>query len=193
MAVSLIPLLFTVVLFPFRSAALSLDLCPLNATDFISNTNVTWGAILDLPIRDLGGSSYLRPDIGGALLPYVYTIIILIAHIPIVVIRVVRWQKVQTWCLAATVLTLAVTIQGFVSTQFAPEKILTWTPLLLVIDAGSMAQVFFLIIEDEKVVANFNNAFRPSRKPEGSILLEAAPNADQYGGVFCVPESGVLY
>ena len=171
------------VLFPcFSLATASLDLCPLNASQIIGNTNVTWGSVLNVTIREIGGSSYLRPDIGGALLPYVYTIVVIIIHLPVVIIRVVRWQKVQTWSLAATVMTLAVTIQGYASTSFAPERVLTWTPLLLIIDAGSMAQVLFLIIEDRKLLSRLRHALRSETKTEDVVLLSAAPLDQAYGG-----------
>jgi hypothetical protein len=156
----------------------ALDLCNLNSTDFVANTNVTWGQVLNLTIRDLGGSSYLRPDVGGALLPWVYTIIVIIVHIPVVVVRVVRWQMVQTWSLAATVLTLVVTAQGFKSTGFAPEMVLTWTPILLVIDAGSMAQILFLIIEDRHFFRRFGRYIRArwfTRRDEEGTLLSYRP------------------
>jgi len=150
----------------------SLNFCPLNSTDTIANTNITWGQVLDLPIRDLGGSSYIRPDVGGALLPWIYTIIVIIVHVPMVVIRVVRWQMVQTWCLASTVLTLVITIQGYKSTAFAPDMILTWTPLLLVIDAGSTAQVLFLILEDRRLLSRLWKRLTPAKKKANNGILE---------------------
>ena len=39
-------------------------------------------------------------------MPWVYTVIILLLHIPVVIIRVVRWEAVQTWCLIATFFTV---------------------------------------------------------------------------------------
>ena len=152
--------------------SLTFDLCPLNTTTFIPGTNYTWGSVVNQPIQDLGSSSYLRPDIGGALLPWIYTVIVIIVHVPIVVIRVVRWQKVQTWCLAATLLTLAVTAQGYYTTKFAPEMVLTWTPLLLIIDAGSMAQVLFLIVEDRHLLSRLWRSVLPSRREERGTLLD---------------------
>lgn len=118
-----------------HSSALSLDTCldSLDVKASVFNTTSTWGEVLKQPVYELNSTSYLRPDVGGALLPYFYTIIIILLHIPVVVIRVVRWEKVQAWCLAAVVFTLAVTIQGYVSTKFDPAQILTWTPLLSVI------------------------------------------------------------
>ena len=148
---------------------LSPDLCSLNSTVALGNTNITWNEVLNLPIDDLEGSSYIRPDVGGALLPWIYTIIVIIVHVPMVVIRVVRWQRVQAWCLASTILTLVITIQGYKSTAFAPEMILTWTPLLLVIDVGSMAQVLFLIVEDRHLLSRLWRRLTAMKKNNGTL------------------------
>lgn len=103
----------------------------------------------------------MQAYIGGALVPWIYSIVILLVHIPVVIIRVVKWEAVQTWCLGATVFTIAITAQAFVSTGFRPDKILTWTPLLLVIDAGSMAQILFLIVEDYSLLTRLRHAVMP--------------------------------
>lgn len=177
-------------LYFFFSACLasSLDLCPLNLNDTVTtSSNITWGQAVDQPIRHLNGRSYLRPNIGtcfyrihrpataiflevlteaysgGALIPWVYSIVILLVHIPVVIIRVVKWEAVQTWCLGATVFAIAITSQAFASTGFRSDKILTWTPLLLIIDAGSMAQVLFLIVEDYLLLTRLRHAIKPPR------------------------------
>ena len=79
-------------------------------------------------------------------------------------------------------MTLAVTIQGYASTSFSPERVLTWTPLLLIIDAGSMAQVLFLIIEDRKLLSRLRHALRSPKKTEAAVLLSAVPAEQPYGG-----------
>lgn len=125
-----------------------MDFCPelINAT--IPNTSLLWAsAFHSQPMRTLKSSSYLRPDVGGALLPWIYTAIVIVAHIPTVVIRVVQWEKVQVWCLAATLLTVAVYLQAYISTGLKAEQVLTWTPLVLLIDAGSMLQIAVLVEE----------------------------------------------
>lgn len=110
--------------------------------------------------------------LGGALVPWVYSIVILLVHIPVVIIRVIKWESVQTWCLAATVFTIAITAQAFASTGFRSDKILTWTPLLLVIDAGSMAQVLFLIVEDFELLTRLRHTVRPPQaKPSEEPFL----------------------
>lgn len=118
---------------------------------------------------------------GGALVPWVYSIVILLVHIPVVVIRVVKWEAVQTVCLFATILTIAITAQAFASTEFRADKVLTWTPLILVIDAGSMAQVLFLIAEDYLLFTRLRHAVMPPRaKPSEVPFLhdEEAVKAD---------------
>lgn len=106
------------------------------------------------------------------MIPWVYSIVILLVHIPVVIIRVVKWEAVQTWCLVATVFTIAITIQAFASTDFRSDKILTWTPLLLVIDAGSMAQVLFLVVEDYDLLTRLRHAIAPPQvKPSEEPFL----------------------
>ncbi|KAI4127719.1 MAG: hypothetical protein LQ347_004487 [Umbilicaria vellea] len=171
------------------SSASSLDLCPLNATDEIFASNVTWGEVLNHTILQINRPSYLRPDIGGALMPWVYTAVVIIVHIPVVVIRVVRWEAVQTWCMAATLLTIIVTVQAYVSTKFQAEKILTWTPLLLIIDAGSMAQVMFLLVEDKRLPNRFAKALFASKKAKDHALLNRMRSSDPHAGSYSL---GVL-
>lgn len=166
------------------SLALSLDLCPLNPANEIFASNVTWGEVLNQTILDFNHPSYLRPDIGGALMPWVYTAVVIVVHIPIVVIRVVRWEAVQTWCMAATLLTIIVTVQAYVSTQFQAEKILTWTPLLLIIDAGSSAQVLFLLVEDRRLLSRFATALFASKKAKEQVLLSQMPRSGPDPGTY---------
>lgn len=165
------------------SWASSLDLCPLNATDEIFAPNITWGEVLKQTILQFNGASYLRPDIGGALMPWVYTAVVIIVHIPVVVIRVVRWEAVQKWCMAATLLTIIVTLQAYVSTKFQAEKILTWTPLLLIIDAGSIAQVLFLLVEDRRLLSRLAKALFTSKKAKDHALLAQVQRSGPYPGI----------
>jgi hypothetical protein len=97
-----------------------------------------------------GGATYLRPDVGGALLPWLYTVFAILIHLPVAVIRVARWERVQILSLALAAFTIVLTVQSYTSTGLAPDKILVWMPLTLPLDAGSMLQLFALIVEDEK-------------------------------------------
>lgn len=108
-------------------------------------------------------------------MPYVYTAVMLILHIPVVIIRVVRYETVQTWCLVGTLFTVAVTVQTYVSTGFEASQILTWTPLMLVIDAGSMAQVFFLVVEDFDLTSRVIREVKELKKAGWRLLLDKLP------------------
>src|SRR5439155_19230550 len=125
------------------------DICG-NMSIAIGNASIPWVDLARKGIRQSPGTSpsYLRPDL-QSIMPWIYTLIILIVHIPTVLIRVMKWENVQLWCLACTTLTIVVYTQAYISTKFEPEKILVWTPILLLIDAGSMAQIFFLLSHDK--------------------------------------------
>ena len=132
--------------------------CPLDLP--IPNTSLLYGDVLNGTHQAIEGAWYLRPDTGGAVLPWVYTIILIVIHAPTVIIRVVRWEMVQTWCLVATFLTVVLFIQTYASTQFAPDQVLTWTSIVLVIDAGSMLQLFVLVLEKESLGIRIRDKFR---------------------------------
>ncbi len=121
--------------------------CPelINAT--IAGSLDTWGSVDRSALKSFTITSYLRPDTGAALLPWVYTMIAIIVHLPVVVVRVTRWDIVQTWCIVSTLFVVIVYVQAYISTNFAASQILVWTPLILIIDAGSMLQIFFLALE----------------------------------------------
>ena len=117
----------------------------------IGSTAITWAQASLNNLTNFPSTSYLRPNTGGSLLPWIYTVVLILLHLPMVIIRVVRWEAVQSWCLVASFFTVVVYTQAYISTQFDPAKVLVWTPIILVIDAGSMLQVFFLVIEAKKV------------------------------------------
>ena len=128
-----------------------MESCSLSPNVTISHTSITWAQAALNALHKSPMTSYLRPDNAGALLPWIYTVVLIILHLPVVIIRVVRWEVAQSWCLVSAFLSVILYTQAYVSTQFDPAKILVWTPIILVIDAGSMLQVFFLVIEAKKV------------------------------------------
>ena len=127
-----------------------MDGCPYLANLTVGNSSFTWSQAWANKLN-VTVPSYFRPDTGSTLLPWAYTMLVVIVHLPMVIIRVMRWENVQIWCLVSTSFVVLGYIQAYVSTEFDPAKILVWTPLILVIDAGSMAQIFFLVIEAKKV------------------------------------------
>ena len=62
--------------------------------------------------------------------------------------------------MAITVLHLAIYLQAYHSTKFDPSKILVWMPLILIIDAGSMVQVWVLVAEEGELMARLKLPFR---------------------------------
>lgn len=128
-----------------------MSFCSESPHALIPGTNSTCAEALSNKLTALQNESYLRPNTGGALLPWIYTVLIILIHTPIVVIRVVKWEIMQAWSICFAVFTIVVVTQSYVSTQFDPARILIWTPIILVIDAGSMIQVFFLVIEAKKL------------------------------------------
>lgn len=136
----------------------------------VRGTNFTWAEALAHRADNVTAAYYLRPDIGISLMPWVYMVIVIIVHLPMVIIRVTRWEIVQAWSIAFTAFTVAITIQAYVSTRFDPAQILLWNPLILVIDAGSMAQVFCLVIEAKQTVVGRRIVLSESEGPDSSRL-----------------------
>lgn len=147
-----------------------------NLTVMVDGTPMSWAELAEPGIHPIPGTApnYLRPD-KQALLPWLYTAIVLVVHVPLVIIRVVRWETVQIWCLASTLLTVLVYAQAYTSTRFSAAQVFVWTPLLLLIDAGSMAQIFFLIVEDYHLWIRVKVVYRRLRKRGGKgIFLKPA-------------------
>jgi hypothetical protein len=93
-----------------------------------------------------GPSTYIRPNIGGALYPWLYLIPIFVIHIPVLWERVYHWEKVQLISLGLAVYTIATTAMAYLSSQhFDPRRVLVWMPLTLTLDFGAMLQLIFLI------------------------------------------------
>ena len=147
-----------------------MDGCPSIHNTTVPTTNFTFGQANAHQLGNVTQSTYLRPDVGVALMPWIYTLGIIIVHLPMVFIRVTRWEIVQVWSIVFTTFTVALYIQAYVSTQFDPAQILLWNPLMLVIDAGSMAQVFFLVLEARQTRVGHRVVLSDTVGPESSAL-----------------------
>jgi len=129
---------------------MSCNFSPDQKVAVLDNTTFTYSQFQDSIARNAscGGSTYIRPDIGGALLPWFYTIVVLVIHLPTVLIRATRWERVQILSLALATFAVAITTQSFISTKLMPEGVLVWMPLMLPLDAGAMLQLMVLIVEE---------------------------------------------
>ena len=151
-----------------------MEFCSSDPSSLIGNTNISWAQALNNSLAIGTNTSYLRPDNGGALIPWIYTVVIILAHVPTAIIRVVQWELAQTWCLVFTFVTIIIYVQAYVSTDFAASKILVWTPIILIIDAGSMLQLFFLVIEAKKEKVGGRDVVTDPAPP-----IEAHPSIDE--------------
>jgi hypothetical protein len=121
------------------------------ACSFLPNTTIAssieWWQVADTLIDIAScGESYLRPSVGGALQPWVFSALLIALHIPIMALRVARWEDVQTLSIILAGFNVALAFQACLSTRLAPEDVLVWGPSLmtLVIDAGAMEQFLTL-------------------------------------------------
>jgi hypothetical protein len=130
---------------------MSCNFSPNHTVAIYQNQTYTYSQFTDSLARNAtcGGTTYIRPNVGGALLPWFYAVVLLLVHLPTVVIRATRWEKVQVMSLALAAFAVACTIQSFVSTKLKPEGVLVWMPLMLPLDAGAMMQLMVLIVEEE--------------------------------------------
>jgi hypothetical protein len=117
-------------------------------------------------------------------MPWLYTSFMIIIHLPSVLIRATRWQMVQTLSIGLAAVNIVVFTQAYHSTQLAPEKVMVWTPIMLLLDAGAMLQLFVMVVEangsrlpvlrrfinSQSTQSNqFWNPFLPCFRPQSTI------------------------
>jgi hypothetical protein len=89
---------------------------------------------------------------------------------------------VQTWSIAATLFIIIGYIQAYIfSTNFTADKILVWTPLILVINASSMLQVFFLVLEKMPVPVRDRVFLFDPTKDEGNGRVNLRRRLHRWG------------
>ncbi|KLU90991.1 hypothetical protein MAPG_09516 [Magnaporthiopsis poae ATCC 64411] len=142
-------------------------------------------------------STYLRPDPGGALIPWLYAIFLLLFHLPACIIRALRWESGQYLALSLALLSVVLCIQSYTSTHLAPANILVWMPLTLMLDVGAMLQMVVLIIEKydgrpgggiRTLGGAIKNFFTPRGEiPDDGIALAGPPGPVVQGGAVAHP------
>ncbi|EON61612.1 hypothetical protein W97_00827 [Coniosporium apollinis CBS 100218] len=145
--------------------------CYINSNITIADGLQHWQFEASLAMHALCGASYLRPDVSGSMFPYPYIILWLAIHCPLIIIRVVRWEKVQVLALVLAGVSVAFCIQAYSSTGRRPDEVLVWMPLTLLLDVGATLQVFWLIVEDA--------GFRPLVCALRQWVVRAVPGRDQ--------------
>ncbi|KAH8751180.1 hypothetical protein BGZ57DRAFT_805372 [Hyaloscypha finlandica] len=96
--------------------------------------------------------SYIRPDVGGALQPWILTLFQLLFHIVSTIPRMTDRKGLNT----SMVLTLffnsvviAITINSYASTHLSADKVLAWMPLSLVVEAFSVLNLWLQLGREE--------------------------------------------
>ena len=96
-------------------------------------------------------ATYIRPSDGGSLLPWPYSLAWLLVHLPVTVLRISHWQRVQTLSVVLAVFSVYFTLQAY-TTHLEPHQVLVWTPLPIILDVGAMMQLAFLIARENGVL-----------------------------------------
>jgi hypothetical protein len=120
--------------------------CPsqnITTTPIISYQNIA----LSLAENLTCGTGYLRSDVGGSLPPWILTAFAIVFQLPVVIVRIARWDKTQLICLFISLLEAGIITQAYVSTHLTPNKVLVWSPISLVLPAGAMIQQLVLLVE----------------------------------------------
>lgn len=115
-----------------------------------------------------GKATYIRSHHGGSLLPWPYTLVLLIIHLPVTILRVTRWQKVQALSIVLAVVSIFVTAQAY-TTRLKPDYIMVWMPLPITLDIGAMMQLAFLIIQENGAVILWRSLKHSLRLPASRI------------------------
>jgi hypothetical protein len=106
-------------------------------------------------------TSYIRPDEGFAVMPWVFSAGLFLAHLVSSVCRIFLqpYDRSQLLAIVLAVYAVAVTILAYQSTRFDAEKIFIWTPLMV---AGDVAALIHLIKEQ------YPNGPKPHESPDHS-------------------------
>jgi hypothetical protein len=119
--------------------------CLINPNTTITNTIQWWQVSDTIAQNRTCETTYLRPDVGGALMPWLFTVMQIAVHLPVIIVRVASWEDVQTLSIVLAIFNIALVSQAYLATKLAAEHILVWTPMTLVLDAGAMLQLLVLV------------------------------------------------
>ena len=88
-------------------------------------------------------TSYIRPDEGVAVMPWVGSSVLFAAHIVSSINRVFlkTYDRSQLLAIVLATYAVSITILAYQSTRFDPQKIYIWTPLMLAIDVAALLHV----------------------------------------------------
>jgi hypothetical protein len=80
-------------------------------------------------------------------MPWIYLALLILIQAPTTLRRVRDWKKAQALAIFLTLFHEFILFLAYRSTHLAPEKVLIWAPLTLILDAGAMMQLVVLLAE----------------------------------------------
>lgn len=112
----------------------------------MSNTTCpNFDALQSCPINP----SYLRPENGATIIPWLYSAVLLSLHLPLAFLRVVKWKQSQWFSLVIAMFTISLTCLGYFSTKLDAKNIYVWLPIALTADISGAMQLIILIEKDD--------------------------------------------
>ena len=94
--------------------------------------------------------SYIRLDEGGAIIPFLYAVVLLLTHIFSFFTRVfLEWKSSQLLTIILATLAIGLTVSAYKSTKLDGQSVYSWTPVTLGTDVGAMIHLIYLLMYDE--------------------------------------------
>jgi hypothetical protein len=141
------------------------DVCLRNGTIIVGSLTFSLFSLAYDHNLSCGPSTYLRPEKGGAIIPWPYLTVLVVLHAPVLWQRITHWENVQMVALALAVFSVATTVVGYWSTALEVDQVLVWMPLQLLLDNGAMSQLYLLIrAKDRRFGSVWNTAWN-THKP----------------------------
>jgi hypothetical protein len=97
-------------------------------------------------------SSYIRPDIGVAIMPVIFTIPLFLTQCFALFTRLVfDWRDSQLLSHVIAFGGIVLTIVAYISTSLQASQIYVWTPVSLIVDVGTIMHLIVITREDPDV------------------------------------------
>jgi hypothetical protein len=95
-------------------------------------------------------ASYIRPDKGSVVIPWIILLALVLANVASILIRCFsKWESSQLLSISLALFGVVTTSLSYSSTQFDPEQIYTWSPLGLGLDVSSILHLMILVWDYE--------------------------------------------
>lgn len=94
--------------------------------------------------------SYLRPDDGVTIIPWIYSLLLLLLHLPLAFLRIARWTNSQWLSVGMAFFSICLTCLSYFSTNWAGKEVYVWFPVALTGDiSGAMQLIILFCIDSE--------------------------------------------